>query len=44
MVRRLLGLQRLPDVATVSRTLTGMDAQSVDRLRRLNRQQVLRRL
>jgi hypothetical protein len=44
MVRRLLGLQRLPDVATVSRTLAGMDAQSVDRLRRLNRQQVLRRL
>ncbi len=44
MVRRLLGLHRLPDVATVSRTLAGMDAQSVDRLRRLNRQQVLRRL
>jgi hypothetical protein len=44
MVRRLLGLQRLPDVATVSRTLAGMDARSVDRLRRLNRQQVLQRL
>lgn len=44
IVRRLLGLQRLPDVATVSRTLAGMDARSVDRLRRLNRQQVLQRL
>ena len=30
MVRRLLVLQRLPDVATVSRTLAGMDARSVD--------------
>ncbi len=44
MVRRLLGLERLPDVATVSRTLAGMDKRSVDKLRRLNRQQVLRRL
>jgi hypothetical protein len=44
MVRRLLGLERLPDVATVSRTLAGMDNRSVDKLRRLNRQQVLRRL
>ena len=25
MVRRLLGLERLPDVATVSRTLAGLD-------------------
>jgi hypothetical protein len=44
MVRRLLGLERLPDVATVSRTLAGMDNRSVGKLRRLNRQQVLRRL
>lgn len=44
MVRRLLGLQRLPDVATVSRTLAGMDARSVDKLRRFNRQQVFQRL
>ena len=44
MVRRLLGLERLPDVATVSRTLAGMDNRSVDKLRRLNRQQVLGRL
>ena len=34
----------LPDVATVSRTLAGMDSRSVDKLRRLNRQQVLQRL
>jgi hypothetical protein len=44
MVRRLLGLARLPDVATVSRTLAGMDERSVDKLRHLNRQQVLTRL
>jgi hypothetical protein len=44
MVRRLLGLERLPDVATVSRTLASMDGRSVDKLRQLNRQQVLRRL
>ena len=44
MARRLLGLERLPDVATVSRTLAGMDNRSADQLRRLNRQQVLRRL
>jgi hypothetical protein len=44
MVRRLLGLDRLPDVATVSRTLAGMDNRSVDKLRRFNRQQVLQRV
>ncbi len=44
MVRRLLGLERLPDVATVSRTLAGMDSQSVDKLRRLSRQRVLEQL
>ena len=31
MVRRLLGIARLPDVATVSRTLAGMDSRSVDK-------------
>lgn len=41
MVLRLPGLGRLPDVATVSRTLAAMDDQSVDKLRNLNRQQVL---
>jgi len=44
MVRRLLGISRLPDVATVSRTLAGMDARSVENLRQLNRQLVLERL
>lgn len=44
MVRRLLGVSRLPDVATVSRTLAGMDEGSVSKLRQLNRRQVLQRL
>jgi len=44
MVRRLLGLERLPDVATVSRTLAGLDEASVTHLRRLNRQRVLEQL
>jgi hypothetical protein len=33
MVHRLLGLERLPDVATVSRALAGLDKRSVTRLR-----------
>ena len=41
MVRRLLGLERLPDVATVSRTLANLDDRSVANLRRLSRQRVL---
>lgn len=41
MVLRLLGVSRLPDVATVSRTLAGMDLKSVDNVRALIRQQVL---
>lgn len=44
MVRRLLGLERLPDVATVSRTLAGLDEISVANLRRLNRVRVLEQL
>ncbi len=44
MVRRLLGLQRLPDVATVSRTLASLDDRSVANLRRLSRQRVLQQL
>lgn len=44
MVRRVLGVARLPDVATLSRTLAGMDGQSVVHLRDLNRQLVLDRL
>jgi hypothetical protein len=44
VVHRLLGVKRLPDVATLSRSLAGMDARSVEKLRRLNRQQVLQRI
>ena len=44
MVRRLLGIERLPDVAPVSRTLAGLDASSITQLRRLNRQRVLEQL
>jgi hypothetical protein len=44
LVCRLLGVSRLPDVATVSRTLAGMDGHSVERLRHVNRQLVLARL
>ena len=40
MVRRVLGIARLPDVATLSRTLAGMDLRGVDNLRQLNRQLV----
>jgi hypothetical protein len=41
MVRRLLGLERLPDVATVSRTLASLDDRSVTHLRQFSRQRVL---
>jgi Transposase DDE domain group 1 len=44
MVRRLLGVSRLPDVATVSRTLAGLDDRSVLNLRRFSRQRVLEQL
>lgn len=44
MVLRLLGLERLPDVATVSRAMAGMDEQSVGKLRKVNRQVALARL
>jgi len=44
MVKRLLGLKRLPDVATVSRTLATADARSVDNVRAENRGFVLGRL
>lgn len=44
LVRRVLGLERLPDMATVSRTLASMDSRSVDKLRQLNRQLVLAQL
>jgi hypothetical protein len=44
MVQRLLGLQCLPDVATVSRMLKDADPQSVDHLRQLLGQMVFQRL
>jgi len=44
MVQRILGLNRLPDVATVSRLLATTDASSVNALRQLIRQMVLQAL
>lgn len=44
LVRRVLGLTRLPDVATISRALASADARSVAKLRALSRQLVLDRL
>jgi len=44
MVKRLLGLKRLPDVATVSRMLKDADQKSIERLRRLLRRLVVDRL
>lgn len=44
MVQRVLGLNRLPDVATVSRILASVDADGVACLRQLSRQLVLERL
>jgi hypothetical protein len=44
LVRRVLGVSRLPDVATLSRTLAGMDRRSVQQLRQVNRQLVLERV
>lgn len=44
LVKRLLGVYRVPDVATVSRTLSGMDKRSVEQMRRVNRELVGRRL
>lgn len=44
MVKRLLGLKRLPEVSTLSRTLAGADARSVEAVRRESRALVLERL
>lgn len=44
LVKRLLGLTRLPDVATVSRSLMQADAQSVEKLRGLSSELVMDRL
>jgi hypothetical protein len=44
MVLRVLGLRKVPDVATISRALSALDARSVDKLRGLIRSLVLERL
>jgi hypothetical protein len=44
LVKRVLGLKRLPDVATLSRMLKEAVPQIVDKLRRLLRELVLKRL
>ena len=44
LVQRLLGLKRLPDVATVSRTLDGLDKTAVREYRTLARSLALERL
>lgn len=44
MVQRVLGLHRLPDVATLSRLLASFDSGSVDSLRQLCRQLVVQAL
>jgi hypothetical protein len=44
LVKRVLGLHRLPDVATISRALASADPHSIAKLRRLSRQLVLERL
>jgi len=44
LVKRLLGLKRLPDVGTLSRVLKEVDAKSVKNLRRFLREMVLDRL
>lgn len=44
MVKRILGLTRLPDVSTVSRCLSSMDAKSVNQLQQVIGDGVLNRL
>jgi hypothetical protein len=44
MVKRVLGLKRLPDVATLSRTLKDADEKSIEQLRGLLRRLVIDRL
>ena len=41
IVLRLMGLRRLPDVATISRALMQIDADGVEQVRRLSRNMVL---
>ena len=44
MIKRLLGVTRLPDVSTVSRALARVDQDSVEKVRQLCRRLVLERL
>jgi hypothetical protein len=44
LVARVCGFRRLPDVATVSRTLASCDNRSVENLRKITRQTVIDRL
>lgn len=44
MVRRILGLRRMPDVSTLSRMLRDADAASIERLRKALREMILERL
>ena len=44
MIRRILGLKRLPDVSTVSRSLAGADEKSVAKVRRESSRLVMERL
>ena len=44
LVKRILGLNRLPDVATISRALSDADQMSVSKARELCRQLILERL
>ena len=44
MVKRLLGLNRIPDVATVSRALAHVDGESLEKIRQLCRALVIERL
>lgn len=44
LIQRVLGLRRLPDVATISRSLNGADARCVERIEAFQRELVLERL
>jgi hypothetical protein len=44
LVRRVLGLKRLPDVATISRMMKDADARSVENLRQLMQEMIFQRL
>lgn len=44
LMRRFMGLRRLPDVSTISRRLAEMDAKAVQNVRAENRRLVLKRL